>query len=131
MSETTDQLIRAARAAERGEDNVYREIKATLLRRHLQTVEQLLKPGPVRLEVGGFIEDKLNELERFLRSIAMLGELTARGRDIVASFGEILSSTILAALLREAGFPAKVSVLRINSHGRPFRGSRPSLLTNS
>ena len=107
MTKVTDQLIRSARAAARGEDTLYREIKANLLRRHLEAVEQLLTPGPVRLEVGGFVEDKLNELERFLRSIAMLGELTARGRDIVASFGELLSSTILSAVLRQNGLSSE------------------------
>ena len=103
MNGVTDQLVRAARVAERGEDNVWREIKAGLLRRHLEVVEKVLTPGSVRLEIGGFVEDKLNELERFLRSIAMLGELTTRGRDVVSSFGEVLSSTILAALLRQEG----------------------------
>jgi len=107
MSGVTDQLIRSARAAARGEDSLYREIKAQLLRRHLEAVEELLAPGPSRLEVGGTIEDRLNELERFLRSIAMLGELTARGRDAVASFGEMLSSTILAALLRQMGLSSE------------------------
>jgi len=103
MNGVTDQLIRAARVAERGEDKVWREIKAGLLRRNLDLVEKVLSPGSVRQEIGGFIEDKLNELERFLRSIAMLGELTARGRDVVSSFGEVLSSTILAALLSQEG----------------------------
>ncbi len=103
LSGVTDQLIRCARAASRGEDSLYRELKADLLRRHLNTVEDLLNPGPSRLEVGGFVEDKLNELERFLRSIAMLGELTPRGRDVIVSFGETLSSTLLAARLRQNG----------------------------
>ena len=103
MSAVTDRLIQSARAAARGDDSLYGEIKAGLLHRHLAVVESLLPPGTTRLEIGGFIEDKLNELERFLRSIAMLGELTARGRDIVVSFGEMLASTILAALLRQRG----------------------------
>ena len=107
MSGVTDQLIQSARAAARGEDSLYREIKAKLLRRHLEAVEELLSPGTARLEVGGYIEDKLNQLERFLRSIAMLGELTVRGRDAVVSFGEMLSSTILAALLYQRGLASE------------------------
>ncbi|MCJ7701467.1 MAG: hypothetical protein MUO62_07790, partial [Anaerolineales bacterium] len=107
MSGVTDQLIQSARAAARGEDSLYREIKAKLLRRHLEAVEELLSPGTARLEVGGYIEDKLNQLERFLRSIAMLGELTVRGRDAVVSFGEMLSSTILAALLHQRGLASE------------------------
>ncbi len=97
----TDQLIAGARAAAEGKDSVYREIKAGLLTRHLEIVESLLTRSRERLDVGGLIEDQLHELERFYRSIAMLGELTARGCDAVTSFGEHLSSSILAAVLRE------------------------------
>ncbi len=97
----TDQLIAGARAAAEGKDSVYREIKAALLTRHLEIVESLLTRSRERLDVGGLIEDQLHELERFYRSIAMLGELTARGCDAVTSFGEHLSSSILAAVLRE------------------------------
>ena len=101
MCGVTEQLIAGARAAAEGKDSVYREIKAGLLNRHLEVVEILLTRSRERLDVGGLVEDRLHELERFYRSIAMLGELTARGCDAVASFGEHLSSSILAAVLRE------------------------------
>jgi aspartokinase/homoserine dehydrogenase 1 len=107
MSGVTDQLIAGARAAAEGKDSLYREIKAGLLSRHLDVVEALLTKSPERLEVGGLIEDRLHELERFYRSIALLGELTARGTDAVASFGEQLSANILAATLRERGLRAQ------------------------
>ena len=107
MSGVTDQLISGARAAADGMDGVYREIKASLLTRHLEVVESLLTRNRERLDVGGLVEDQLHELERFYRSIAMLGELTARGTDAVASFGETLSSNILAAVLRERGVRAQ------------------------
>lgn len=101
MCGVTEQLITGARAAADGKDSVYREVKAGLLTRHLEVVETLLTRSRERLDVGGLVEDRLHELERFYRSIAMLGELTARGCDAVASFGEHLSSSILAAVLRE------------------------------
>jgi aspartokinase/homoserine dehydrogenase 1 len=107
MSGVTDRLIAGARAAAEGKDAAYREVKAKLLSRHLDVVETLLTHSPGRLEVGGLIEDRLHDLERFYRSIAVLGELTARGRDAVASVGEQLSSNILAALLRERGLRAQ------------------------
>jgi len=84
MSGVTDRLIAGARAV----------------------VDTLLTRSPERLEVGGLIEDRLHELERFYRSIALLGELTPRGHDAVASFGEQLSASILAAALRERGVRA-------------------------
>ncbi|MGD9049655.1 MAG: aspartate kinase [Anaerolineae bacterium] len=107
MSGVTNQLIAGARAAAEGKDRVYREIKAGLLTRHLEVVEALLTRSRERLDVGGLVEDQMHELERFYRSIAMLGELTARGSDAVASFGEQLSSSILAAVLRERGLRAQ------------------------
>jgi aspartokinase/homoserine dehydrogenase 1 len=107
MSGVTNALIAGARAAADGRDDEYRTVKATLLRRHLDVVETLLPNGPLRLEVGGFVEDRLHELERLYRSIAVLGELTVRGSDAVAAFGEPLSTHILAAVLRQRGTRAQ------------------------
>jgi aspartate kinase len=107
MNGVTDQLIAGARAAAEGRDAAYRRTKAALLARHLDVVEALLGNNALRLEVGGFIEDQLHDLERLYRSIAVLGELTARGRDTVAAFGEHLSVHILAAALRERGARAR------------------------
>ena len=107
MSGVTSQLIAGARAAAGGQDRVYRKIKADILDRHLEVVETLLQRSSERLDVGGLIEDRLHDLERFYRSIAILGELTVRGADAVASFGEQLSVSILAAVLRERGVRAQ------------------------
>jgi aspartate kinase len=103
MSGVTNRLIAGARAAAAGEDTIYREIKAELVSQHLDVVEALLHKSSERISAGGLIEDRLHELGRFYRSIAMLGELTARGLDAVASFGEQLSASILAAAIRERG----------------------------
>ena len=107
MSGTTDQLIAGGRAAAEGKDGDYRQIKAGLFTRHVQAAEALLNHSPQRVEVCGLIEDRLHELERLYRSIAVLGELTPRGSDVVASFGEQLSAHILAATLQEHGLRAQ------------------------
>jgi aspartate kinase len=107
MSGVTNQLIAGARAAAQGQDSVYRKIKANLLSRNLDVVDSLLTKGPERLGIAGLVEDKLHDLGRFYRSIAMLGECTTRGCDAVASFGEVLSANILAAVLRERGMRAQ------------------------
>ena len=49
MSGVTDLLNRSARSAARGEDSLYREIKAQLLKLHLEVVETLLSPGPTQI----------------------------------------------------------------------------------
>ncbi len=107
MSGVTNQLITGARTAAEGKSAVYREIKAELLRRHLEVVDTLLTGNLARLEVGGLVEDRLHDLERLYRSMAVLGELTVRGYDAVTSFGETLSSNILAAVLRQRGARAQ------------------------
>lgn len=107
MSGTTSQLIAGARAAAEGADQRYWQVKASLLERHLQVVSELLQRPAERLQVSGWVEDRLHELERLYRSIAVLGEVTARGLDAVSSFGELLSSHILAAALRERGLRAQ------------------------
>jgi len=100
MSGTTSRLIKAARSAAEGQDGAYRAIKADLVSRHLEAVNALLADSSERLDVAGFVVDQLHSLERLCRSIAVLGELTARGQDAVASIGEELSAKILAATLR-------------------------------
>ena len=107
MSGVTDRLVAGARAAAAGDAQAYREIKANLLKRHVDVVDTLLSQGLTRLEVGGFVEDQLHDLERLYRSIAVLGEVTARGYDTVTSFGERLSVSILAAALGERGVRAQ------------------------
>lgn len=103
MSGITNQLIEGARAAAAGQDNICHQIKAEILDRHLQIADTQISSAHERVNLSGFIDDRLHELERLYRSIAILGELTKRGTDSVAAFGEHLSHQILAAMLRENG----------------------------
>jgi aspartokinase/homoserine dehydrogenase 1 len=126
MSGVTDQLIAGGRAAAEGKDSEYREIKSRLLERHLEVVERLLGHSPERLEVGGLVEDRLHDLERLYRSIAVLGEFTVRGCDAVTSLGEQLSMHILAAALRERGERAQaVSATELIVTDENFGAARP------
>ena len=132
MSGVTDQLIAGGRAAAEGRDSEYRDIKARLLQKHLEVVETLLNHSPERLEVGGLIEDRLHDLERLYRSIAVLGEFTVRGCDAVTSMGEQLSASILAAVLRERGERAQaIPATELIVTDENFGAARPlTALTN-
>jgi aspartokinase/homoserine dehydrogenase 1 len=103
-----------------------------LLHKHLEVVETLLNHSPERLEVGGLIEDRLHDLERLYRSIAVLGEFTVRGCDAVTSMGEQLSASILAAVLRERGERAQaIPATELIVTDENFGAARPlSLPTN-
>jgi aspartate kinase len=126
MSGATNQLIAGARAAAEGADQRYWQVKASLLERHLQVVSELLQRPAERLQVSGWVEDRLHDLERLYRSIAVLGEVTARGLDAVSSFGELLSSHILAAALRERGLRAQaISAAELIVTDDRFGSARP------
>jgi len=107
ISTVTNQLISGAWAAADGDAATFQRAQAALLDMHLQVVDGLLGQSAERTKLGGFVQERLNELDRLYRSIAVLGEVTARGLDTVASFGEQLSSNILAAVLRERQAPAE------------------------
>ena len=115
MARVTDSLVLIARAAkERRADDVLQEI-AELRRRHVATARELLgrseesQSGASSLNrVELEIESQFAELENLARSVATLGELTARSQDAIVSFGERLSSVIVAAAFRSRGIPAKL-----------------------
>ena len=93
----TDQLLEVARQAERGDESwvlTYR----TLTKRHLDTARRLC-PTRGGAALRGRLEAMLDELRDVLRGIHLLRHAPPRALDHVASFGERLSSEILAAFL--------------------------------
>jgi len=102
MSGVTDQLTRAARAAEQGEAETYRGIRLQLLTRHLQAISSCVQERDCQ-SVGEEITTLLDYLLRLCESVAVLGELTARGLDAVVALGERMSCRIVSAGLRNSG----------------------------
>ncbi len=126
MSGVTNSLIAGARLAAEGQDDAYRDVKAKLLERHLLAINTLLADGPEKLEVTGYVEDRLHDFERLCRSIAVLGELTTRSLDAVASIGEHLSCPLLAAFLRQKGVRAEfVSAVQLVVTDDKFGSASP------
>jgi len=107
MSGVTNALTHAARSAASGDDLTFRQIKHQLLSQHHQAAVQCLRDRHRQRELLDQIEVRLGEFEAFCQSIYILGELTARGMDAVASLGERLTARILAALLADQGSPAQ------------------------
>jgi len=107
MSGVTDQLIGAARAAAGGRMEECEEIQAGLMARHTETCQHLLADASHRQRTCATITERMGELQRFCQSIAVMGEVTRRGLDVVSSIGEKLSATMLAALLCAQGVPAQ------------------------
>jgi len=102
MAKVTDLLLSAASAAGRGDKAGALAIGARLRHRHIDTSMALLEPERFsRLQVT--LHQEFDALDDLLRGIAAVGELTPRTNDLVLSFGERLSSRIIAEAFEEQG----------------------------
>jgi aspartate kinase len=104
MAKVTDQLVTMGQAAT-GECESSIELLGALRERHLQTAKELL--GAKRsASLAPRLEGYFSELENFLRGLAAVRELTPRGTDYLLSFGELLSSIIVADAFALRGLKA-------------------------
>ena len=94
----TNMIIRAAEEASQG-DSV-RELFLQILERHHKIINEL------ELEKG-LLSALEEELERLLRGVRMLGELSPRIKDTLLSLGERMSVRLLAATLEKLGLRAR------------------------
>ena len=91
----TDRLLHCATAASAG-DEKYTESLRDIEQRHLDTVRELI-PVTSQSSMLSMVKKTCNELEDIFKGIFLLRELSARTKDCVLSFGELLSSRILSA----------------------------------
>lgn len=91
----TDLLLQAATLASEGKEQ-YREKLLLVEQRHLDAVKQLI-PVAHQSQLLSLVKKSCNELEDLCNGIFLLGELTARSKDRIASYGEWLSSQIISA----------------------------------
>ncbi len=107
MSGVTDALIRAARRAAEGDDQTYRAAQRTLAGQYRVALEYAVADSAARTELRNQITVMLDGFADFCRSIHILGELTPRALDAVASLGERMTAPIFAQALRECGAKAE------------------------
>ncbi len=97
----TDLLLQAAQLASEGLES-YREKLSEVEARHLEAVKQLL-PVAQQSSLLSLVKKSCNELEDICNGIFLLGELTPRSKDRIGSYGEWLSSQIIAAAFNAGG----------------------------
>jgi aspartate kinase len=107
MGKTTRKLLQAAESAAAGDNRSTLAVLADLKTRHLSEARRLVKDSAER-EVFQIIERHFDELKKLLEGLAILGEVPPRGLDKILSYGELLSSAIVADALRERNIPARL-----------------------
>jgi aspartate kinase len=106
MAKVTDQLLRAAAAASTGDRAGAMAISSRLRVRHRETASALVKNPADAVALATLIDQKFESLDEILRGLAAILELTPRISDLIVSYGERISSTIVAAAFRELSINA-------------------------
>ena len=113
----TDLLLEAASLAA-SQNESFRERQQQIEDRHLETIRQLIPPAG-QAAVIGKVKSDLNTLETLLEGAFLIGETTPKLLDKIVSYGELLSSYIIASYYQSQGMPAG------------FRDSRELIRTDS
>jgi aspartate kinase len=105
MGKTTNKLLAiAAEAVEGNRDKALDQLEAL---RQFHRAEGRKLAGERRLEdVDNIVDGLFQELEDLVKGVAVMGELTPRAIDSISSYGERLSSEIVAMAFENLGIPA-------------------------
>lgn len=117
LSKVTDLLQLASQKAA-STDESYKEIVAEIEQKHLNAVKELI-PVSEQSSVLSHIKRIVNHLETLLDGCFLLGELSNRTSDTILSFGELLSSYIIAEALKQ------------NYKNSAYKDSRELIKTNN
>ncbi len=105
MAKVTDTLLAAAAAASHNDSEKALLLSFDLRRRHLDAAEELVG----RRAIGALaheLHQKFDALDDLLRGVSAVGELTPRTNDLVVSFGERMSSVLVAHAFEHRGLSA-------------------------
>ncbi len=97
----TDKLIQASQLAGRG-DAEYREIFDAIVRRHHDMIDDIIPAGERKIALNDVVDSLLNELKSILYGVFLLKDLSEKTAATIVSYGERMSSNIVATLIDEA-----------------------------
>ena len=103
----TNKLVKIADTAGAGRLEEALRLAGEVRQFHLDLIGALVGNDNVKAELAGKIDTYVTRLERLTEGIEIVGELSERSRDRICSFGELLSTTVFAAALNEAGVPCE------------------------
>jgi aspartokinase/homoserine dehydrogenase 1 len=105
ISKCTDTLIEIGHRAARRDDS-YRTLIDQLQERHAAIINELLTPERQE-EAHAQVRELFESLQSIAQGVCLVGELSPASLDAIVSFGELLSTRILAIRFAETGIPHK------------------------
>ena len=131
MSGVTDMLLDSAAAAAAAAEDAYRAINNVLRAKHEDAVEALITDERARAAILAELETLLAAHIELCEAVRILGEMTPRITDAIVSFGERLSSRLIAAAMQDAGLPVKqVDSQHPHRHRQPIPERRPAMASD-
>lgn len=125
MAKTTRRLLEAAAATAAGDRDGARVLFDDLQAYHRREAHGVV-PAASRPALDAALDPYFNELRTRLDEISSLRSLTPRNADAVASYGELLASTILSFALSHSGLDAAwVDCRRVLVTDDDFTRARP------
>ena len=123
----TDKLINTAKMAASGDaayENEFREI----VYRHVEMIKEVIPVGENQVEVQRRIGELLNELKDIYQGIYLIKDLSTKTSDTIVSYGERLSSIIVAEIIEDAiNFDSRTFIKTEKKHSKHILDSE---LTN-
>jgi aspartate kinase len=108
ISGATTTFLKAASMSLEGQlDEAHARLNQ-LLERHIAIAENLIDDRPTIQQLILSFKRRFEELKNICHGIALLGELTNRSLDAIASIGERLSTLILAEAMEQRGLPVEL-----------------------
>lgn len=107
MSGVTDLLINSLQEAAGGNKWAYLSCAQKLKDKHDEALNLLTGPGKNREAAQHDIHALIGQYTELCQAVNILGEVTPRISDAVVSFGERMSSRLVAAALRQASITAQ------------------------
>jgi aspartokinase/homoserine dehydrogenase 1 len=102
----TDKLITTSQLAKQGDDR-YRKEFDDMVTRHHQMIEETIQDGKKRTEVLNNVDGLFDQLKSIFYGVYLIHDLSEKTEDTIVSYGERLSSHIVAGIVENG--------LRMNS----------------
>lgn len=97
----TDQLIRTGKMAVEG-DPLYQKSFWEIAQRHEEMINAVIEDGKVRRALLAIVHDLLEELRSIYQGVYLIHDLSPKTQAAIVSYGERISSRIVAALVKDA-----------------------------
>ena len=97
----TDKLINTSKMASTG-NAAYEDEFQQIVSRHVEMVKEVIPTGERQEALQGKIGELLNELKDIFQGIYLIKDLSPKTSDMIVSYGERLSSLIVAELIKDA-----------------------------